>query len=299
MELYLRMLEAWELARQHQKNVYDRGTKNPFRAGERVFLFKPAERTGARRKFARPFHGPYRLVEVGTNTARICPVDKPESEPILVSLDRLRRCPEEVRDEFWPPSRAPKKTRRHHVNETRRQLSDGHEEGETTEDALLDSAAGGRLDDRQPHLQATADEAYGGSLDPEDGHDGELDSSGATGVSLPSTQRESESGHEDVEGITHRCRGKATGETAARTQDLTRTAAGTSGMTTSQGEDAFQNNMNPWTTAKEQAAELSLQQEEPTKKRRKRVENSLPGKWTGRLRSNRSPRTATRQQGEM
>ena len=119
MELYSRMLEAWELARQHQKNVYDRGTKNPFRAGERVFLFKPAERTGARRKFARPFHGPYRLVEVGTNTARICPVDKPESEPILVSLDRLRRCPEEVRDEFWPPSRAPKKTRRHHVNETR------------------------------------------------------------------------------------------------------------------------------------------------------------------------------------
>ena len=57
-----------------------------------------------------PFHGPYRLQEVGTNTDRICPVDIPQSEPILVSLDRLRRCPEEVGDEFWPPGRTPKKT---------------------------------------------------------------------------------------------------------------------------------------------------------------------------------------------
>ena len=34
-----------------------------------------------------PFHGPYRLQEVGTNTDRICPVDIPQNEPILVSLD--------------------------------------------------------------------------------------------------------------------------------------------------------------------------------------------------------------------
>ena len=35
-------------AQKHQKKVYDQGTKNPFRTGERVFLFKPAELTGAR-----------------------------------------------------------------------------------------------------------------------------------------------------------------------------------------------------------------------------------------------------------
>ena len=77
VELYSRMSEARELARQHitkaekhQKRVYDQRAKNRFQAGERVFLFKPAEQTGA---FA---NGPYRLVEVGTNTARICPVDK-------------------------------------------------------------------------------------------------------------------------------------------------------------------------------------------------------------------------------
>ena len=104
------MSEAWELARQQitraqkrQKTMYDRHTKkSPFQAGERVFLFKPAERTGARRKFARPFHGPYRLLEVDVNTAKIRPVDRPEDEHILVSLERLRRCPEEVGDSFWP-----------------------------------------------------------------------------------------------------------------------------------------------------------------------------------------------------
>ena len=60
---------AWEMARlqitraqKRQKHVYDQHTKtSAFQAGERVFLFKPAEQTGARRKFARPFHGPYQL----------------------------------------------------------------------------------------------------------------------------------------------------------------------------------------------------------------------------------------------
>ena len=38
-------------------------------------------------------------------------MDRPQSEPILVSLDCLRRCPEEVGDEFWPPGKTSKKTR--------------------------------------------------------------------------------------------------------------------------------------------------------------------------------------------
>ena len=45
--------------------------------------------------------------------------------------------------------------------------------------------------------------------------------------------------------MTHRCRGKTTGKTAVRTQDSTQIAAEASAMTTSQGEDAFQDNMNP------------------------------------------------------
>ena len=112
VELHAKMSDAWELARLHitraqkrQKTAYDKCTKrSPFRTGERVFLYKPAEQTGQKRKFAGPFHGPYRLGEVGANTAKIRPVGTPESEPILVALNRLRRCPDEISDEFWPPT---------------------------------------------------------------------------------------------------------------------------------------------------------------------------------------------------
>ena len=118
--LHARLVTAWALARSHvskaqrrQKMAYDRGTKQPpFREGERVFLHKPAEQTGEARKLARPFHGPYRLLEVGPNTAKITPVNRPEEEPLLVSLARLRRCPQEVaEDQFWP-TRGAKRQRR-------------------------------------------------------------------------------------------------------------------------------------------------------------------------------------------
>ena len=149
------MSEAWELTRRHftkaqkhQKRVYyDQRAKNPFRAGEREFLFKPAEQTGARRKFARPFHGPYRLVEVGTNTARICPVDKPESEPILVSLDRLRRCPEEVGDKFWPPN---KKTRQSRQARSTLQLSGDTEEKLQLQESYRKDGLQGKQAERYP-----------------------------------------------------------------------------------------------------------------------------------------------------
>ena len=66
-DLHAKMTDAWELARQcvghaqkKQKDVYDKRVKGPtFREGERVFLYKLADKTGETRKFARPFHGPY------------------------------------------------------------------------------------------------------------------------------------------------------------------------------------------------------------------------------------------------
>ena len=104
------MSEAWELARgcvrkaqKRQKEYYDRRVQPPtFGVGDRVFLFKPADKTGPARKFARAYHGPYRVLEMDTNTARIRPVDRPEDDAILVAVDRLRACPVEVRDVFWP-----------------------------------------------------------------------------------------------------------------------------------------------------------------------------------------------------
>ena len=105
LDLRARLTVAWELAREcetkaqrHQKTAYDKGTRDPrFREGERVFLYKPAEKTGESRKLSRPFHGPYRLLDVGPNTARISRVDRPEDDPLLVSVSRLRRCPDGIR----------------------------------------------------------------------------------------------------------------------------------------------------------------------------------------------------------
>ena len=67
-----------------------------------MFLFKLVEKTGEARKLARPFH---RIVELDTNTATILRVDRPEAEPLLVVVERLRRCPEEMGTEFWPPDK--------------------------------------------------------------------------------------------------------------------------------------------------------------------------------------------------
>jgi len=102
---------AWELARESvgkaqtkQKTVYDRHSRPPnFVVGDRVFLFQPAEKTGEARKLARPYHGPYRIVELDTNTAHVRRVDRPQDDTILVALGRLRRCAEEISDEGWPP----------------------------------------------------------------------------------------------------------------------------------------------------------------------------------------------------
>lgn len=67
-------------------------------------MLKTSEKTGERHKLVRPY-GPYRVVSITTNNASLCRVDKPQEEPILVALSRFRRCPEEIKDEFWPPDK--------------------------------------------------------------------------------------------------------------------------------------------------------------------------------------------------
>ena len=58
---------------------------------------------GPAHKFAHPFSGPYRILELTPNDAKVRPVDRPAEEPIFISLDRVRYCPNEVGDTFWPP----------------------------------------------------------------------------------------------------------------------------------------------------------------------------------------------------
>ena len=84
-DLAVKMSQAWDLAitigiRSYQTLLKVIGCSS----------FKPAEKTG---KLARAYHGPYRIIELETNTARIRRIDKPNEDPMLVALDRLRRCP--------------------------------------------------------------------------------------------------------------------------------------------------------------------------------------------------------------
>ena len=48
------------------------------------------------------------MIELGTNTAHIRRVDRPQEEPILVALQRLRHCADEIPEEYWPPGKRQK-----------------------------------------------------------------------------------------------------------------------------------------------------------------------------------------------
>ena len=61
-------------------------------------------------KFSRPFHGPYRVVEVLETGVLVSPVDNPENKAIRVALHRVRRCPKALPEgEFWPPKKTARK----------------------------------------------------------------------------------------------------------------------------------------------------------------------------------------------
>ena len=89
-------------AQKRQKHQYDRHAVPPkYHVGDRVFLYQPSAIQGKTRKFARPLHGPYRILELTPTNASIRPVDKPEEAPIFVSLDRIRKCAEEIPNQSW------------------------------------------------------------------------------------------------------------------------------------------------------------------------------------------------------
>jgi len=109
-EVAARFQNAWEVAQAHvkkaqkrQKTAYDRQAKTPtYQVGERVFIYMPAAKATKAYKFARPFHGPYRITAVHETGIEVRPVDRPQEGSIRVALNRVRRCPEQIPDTFWP-----------------------------------------------------------------------------------------------------------------------------------------------------------------------------------------------------
>ena len=60
----------------------------------------PAVKACKAYKFARPFHGPYRIVDLSKTGVVIRPVDQPQAEPIRVAYNRIRQCSGLIPDKF-------------------------------------------------------------------------------------------------------------------------------------------------------------------------------------------------------
>jgi len=94
----------------YEKTAYDRTVCPKLIGRDRVFLLEPSEKTGEARNLSRPYHGPYQVIEVH-EYAHVRRVDTPQEEPILVAIQRLKQCPLEIPDEFWPPEKRAKRSK--------------------------------------------------------------------------------------------------------------------------------------------------------------------------------------------
>lgn len=133
-DLVCNLSDAWKLAQHNvcqaqrkQKQQHDRKAKSrEFHVGDRVFVHMPGDVRGKAWKFSRPFHGPHRILELTPTNASVRLVDRPQDEPIFVSLSRLRVCPDEIpAEETWSGrrqrrrrNRGAKATKKGHRSET-------------------------------------------------------------------------------------------------------------------------------------------------------------------------------------
>ena len=61
----------------------------------------PGEVKGKAWKFARPYHGPYRLLSLTPTNAEVRLVDRSSKKSKFVPLDRVRSCYPEMTDTVW------------------------------------------------------------------------------------------------------------------------------------------------------------------------------------------------------
>lgn len=108
-ELMVNLSQAWKLARdnikvaqKYQKIQYDKKThKANLKVGDQVMVLMSTEAKGEKRKLARPFHGPFRVLTVTPTNAEVRLVDDPKAAPIFVALDRVCLCYPEQGDAIW------------------------------------------------------------------------------------------------------------------------------------------------------------------------------------------------------
>ena len=105
-EMSQRMALAWNCAREQikkaqkrQKQQHDRHAKDPnFQVGDRVFVYMLAAGQGEAYKFAKKFQAPFRIMAMYDNGVELQNINKPGSKHIRVALNRVQRCPKEIKD---------------------------------------------------------------------------------------------------------------------------------------------------------------------------------------------------------
>ena len=120
VELTRGLASAWKVAMSEvskaqvrQKRGYDRKAKSRnYQEGGRVMVFMPAETTGKNRKLSLPYYGLYRILEAGTNTVLVRPVDKPAEQAIRINMERAVPCPKELPDQLWLGAKAERRRQR-------------------------------------------------------------------------------------------------------------------------------------------------------------------------------------------
>ena len=103
------MSDAWALAHQNiklaqvkQKTQYNKHSKETkLKVGDRVMVYMSGEVKGKAWKFARPYHGLYRLLSLTPTNAEVRLVDRPSEKSKFVPLDRVRSCHPEMTDTVW------------------------------------------------------------------------------------------------------------------------------------------------------------------------------------------------------
>lgn len=124
-ELVAHLSDAWDLAHRNiaraqkkQKTQYDKKATQPkLKVGDRVMVHFPSQVTGKAWKLARPFFGPYTVLSLTPTNAEVQLLNSPNDPSIFVSLERVRRCYDEMTEKVWTGHQArTKKTSRPTAN---------------------------------------------------------------------------------------------------------------------------------------------------------------------------------------
>ena len=104
-ELVVNLKKAWELTsksiKEAQQNQYNKqSTTQTYHVGDWVMVFMPSNVTGKDGKLVRPYHGPFRIINLTQTNAEVQLVECPQDQTIFVVIAHLR-CYPELSDSSW------------------------------------------------------------------------------------------------------------------------------------------------------------------------------------------------------